>query len=345
MPNIRFKKRLKGNGIMLYGIVIMIVMITMLLGVTQLFYSRLNAMELQTAIDSVSDGTAVKMALDGGEYQDAVSHAEKLSEDIGTYTGVSLGEIHLDEARFDDDEISVSSKTEVMSFLKKDDSENAGIYNNYATTKFYRSVLGTDVDMRNLTENVDYYIPQHGTVRMVRFPQGSPARWAVAMYGSLGAYAYNACGPTSLAMVTTYLSGQLYTPLDVGNWCVEHGYVNGSGTSGRAISSFIRSVFGSSVIIQEEGNQGSSPVVLSPTIRDFVVNKLNDGFVIIVNRRGHYYVVREYVDDPVMGECLYVNDPGGAGDSNFDILIPVDIALTYSNNTPVRKAWAIKVVQ
>ena len=69
-----------GNGTMLMGIVIMFSMLVLTYGAVQTFLIQNNGWNAQLASDSIADGTAVYMATDGDDYNDATQKASKLQK-------------------------------------------------------------------------------------------------------------------------------------------------------------------------------------------------------------------------------------------------------------------------
>ncbi len=105
-------------------------------------------------------------------------------------------------------------------------------------------------------------------------------------YGRSGTIASSGCGPTSMAMVLTYITGETITPVDTSAYSVQHGYrCEGNGTYA-ALFPAMASTYG--IECQEQ----------SPTAQN-IVQSLSEGKVIIAHmgpgtftRGGHYIVLR-----------------------------------------------------
>lgn len=81
----------KGNGSLIFGTAIMLITLCIVMMFVQTFIIRQNARDTQLAADSIADGTAVYMANEGGDYDDAVDQAEKIQKMVNEYTGVNTG--------------------------------------------------------------------------------------------------------------------------------------------------------------------------------------------------------------------------------------------------------------
>lgn len=73
-------KWLKGNGSMIIGTTMMLGMLVLTYGSVQTFLIQNNGWNAQLASDSIADGTAVYMATDGENYNDAIKKANKLQQ-------------------------------------------------------------------------------------------------------------------------------------------------------------------------------------------------------------------------------------------------------------------------
>lgn len=71
MKKKRKDKWRSGNGTMLMGVVMMFSMLILTYGAVQTFLMQNNGWNAQLASDSIADGTAVYMATDGDNYNDA----------------------------------------------------------------------------------------------------------------------------------------------------------------------------------------------------------------------------------------------------------------------------------
>jgi len=128
--------------------------------------------------------------------------------------------------------------------------------------------------------------------------------WGSAPYGSSTIKACG-CAPTSIAMVTTYLTGNTVTPEQIVAWTGNRYYVAGTGSSW--------SIFGACA-----GHWGLNCTNLGKNI-NLVVNSLQDGHPVIASvgpgtftKGGHLIVLRGITDD---GKIL-VNDPADSASKN-----------------------------
>lgn len=119
------------------------------------------------------------------------------------------------------------------------------------------------------------------------------------------------CGPTSMAMVLTYLTGKEVSPVEATNYSVKHGtYVNGQGTTW--------SYFGE--ISSDYGINCEESEVSSENI----VNSLSNGKIVIMSmgpgtftRSGHFIVLKGINDDGTIS----VADPNNEerSNTNYDV--------------------------
>lgn len=140
------------------------------------------------------------------------------------------------------------------------------------------------------------------------YEQGSPT-WADYPYGD-GTLAANACGPTCLAMISTYLTGQTITPVDVVEWAGRSYWVEGVGSSW-------------GIMIDAASHFDYNASNLGNNIQA-VIQALREGKPCIASMRkgtyfaksaGHFVVLRGLTGD---GKIL-VNDPGGAAMENLNL--------------------------
>ena len=64
---------------MILGTGIMLILLTITFAIVQTFIIRNNGWDAQMAADSIADGTAVYMATDGNNYNDAVKNPKNYS--------------------------------------------------------------------------------------------------------------------------------------------------------------------------------------------------------------------------------------------------------------------------
>ena len=125
-------------------------------------------------------------------------------------------------------------------------------------------------------------------------------------YGYGTTIASAGCGPTSMAMVLTYLLGETHDPVEIANWSLKGGYhIQGEGTAW--------SFFGACAKAYDVECQQMA------VTKDAIINNLKAGKVIIMNvgpghftSGGHYIVLRGITDD---GKII-VADPASEKRSN-----------------------------
>lgn len=125
------------------------------------------------------------------------------------------------------------------------------------------------------------------------------------LYGD-GSIASAGCGPSSFAMVASYLTGRTITPVDAAAWCGNAYYVTGAGTSW-AYFQAAASHFGCGAVTQTMD-------------ADTVLQALADGHPVISSQkrglftsRGHFIVLRGLSP----GGRVLVNDPNDNDRKNY----------------------------
>lgn len=117
----------------------------------------------------------------------------------------------------------------------------------------------------------------------VNYFQGDYANYA---YGATGTIASSGCGPTSMAMVLTYLTGEQITPVETAAYSLQHGYrIQGSGTTAALFPAMAK-------------EYGLNCVAQSPTPQN-IIQSLSEGKIIIAHmgkgtftNGGHYIVLK-----------------------------------------------------
>ena len=95
------------------------------------------------------------------------------------------------------------------------------------------------------------------------------------------------CGPTSAAMVLTYLTGETVDPVTTSAWSTQHGYAcNGNGTY-EALFPAIGKAYGLTV---KQGSQTAKNIISSLSNGDVIIAHMGPGEF---TRGGHYIVLRE----------------------------------------------------
>lgn len=115
----------KGNGMMLIGTSIMLLLLVLTFASVQTFLLQNNGWDAQIAADSIADGTAVYMATDGDDYDDAVKKANELQKLVKKITGKDIQNVNVDKTKLkDDDEVEVKLNLKDQYISKKDDGQN-----------------------------------------------------------------------------------------------------------------------------------------------------------------------------------------------------------------------------
>ncbi|WP_243578020.1 C39 family peptidase [Clostridium minihomine] len=154
-----------------------------------------------------------------------------------------------------------------------------------------------------------------GETEVIYYNQAD-ARWANKLYGASGTIKAEACGPTSMAIVISTLTGTNYDPVYMANWSVQNGYrVIGSGSS-RALIPGAARAFG----LEVSGCSADEP--------QRIVDALSSGKLVVAimikghfTDSGHFIVLRGVTAD---GKIL-VADP-----------------FSYSKS---QKAWDLSIIQ
>lgn len=121
----------------------MMLMVAVAISITRLYIEDLKGYSTQTAADSISDGVAVQMALNGGDYDDAVSAAESLMEQINEETPVNIVRVELDRDAFENDN-QVRATVYTADYQASTDSAvNLAIRT--STTEFQKKYTSADV--------------------------------------------------------------------------------------------------------------------------------------------------------------------------------------------------------
>lgn len=116
-------KWLKGNGSMIIGTTMMLGMLVLTYGSVQTFLIQNNGWNAQLASDSIADGTAVYMATDGENYNDAIKKANKLQQLVKDVTGCDIQNVTINKEKLEKDnevEVNLNLKDQYISKKKMD---------------------------------------------------------------------------------------------------------------------------------------------------------------------------------------------------------------------------------
>ena len=132
-----------GNGTMLMGIVIMFSMLVLTYGAVQTFLIQNNGWNAQLASDSIADGTAVYMATDGDDYNDATQKASKLQKLVKDITGYDIQNVTVNKSKLeDDDEVEVKLNLKDQYIRKKKNGQDYSITRT-SVTKFNKNGIAS----------------------------------------------------------------------------------------------------------------------------------------------------------------------------------------------------------
>ena len=129
-------KWLKGNGSMIIGTTMMLGMLVLTYGSVQTFLIQNNGWNAQLASDSIADGTAVYMATDGENYNDAIKKANKLQQLVKDVTGCDIQNVTINKEKLEkDNEVEVNLNLKDQYISKKENGQDYSIART-STTKF-----------------------------------------------------------------------------------------------------------------------------------------------------------------------------------------------------------------
>lgn len=137
-------------------------------------------------------------------------------------------------------------------------------------------------------------------------------RWANVMYGQSSTIGEAGCGPTSMSIVISTLTGEAHDPVELSNWSVAHGYrCEGNGSYHSLIPAAARS-YGLSC----EGDLSAQDIVDALSSGKLVVAIMSEGHF---TRGGHFIVLRGVTAE---GKIL-VADPASykRSDQEWDLSI------------------------
>lgn len=285
----------RGSGTSLFGTIVILLLLYMLSGYVSLFLLNLNSTDMQISADAIADGVAVSVVEDR-DISGAEAKAEELKNLINTYTTSEISDVMIDKDALTDNIVTVSAKTSL-----EYDNNSIGIARKASTYFEYTdtSWLGPD----------DGLIPQDG-MPIPLYLQGSPT-WENIPYGE-ETIAAAGCGPTSIAMVVSYLNNTVITPADVVTTWADAFYVSGRGSSWE--------------IFSYAANYYDLRCIRLGINKERVIAELLDGNPVICRMgnghftsSGHFIVLRGITDD---GYVL-VNDP--ASMQNFTLKFTQDL--------------------
>lgn len=108
---------------MIIGTTMMLGMLVLTYGSVQTFLIQNNGWNAQLASDSIADGTAVYMATDGENYNDAIKKANKLQQLVKDVTGCDIQNVTINKEKLEKDnevEVNLNLKDQYISKKKMD---------------------------------------------------------------------------------------------------------------------------------------------------------------------------------------------------------------------------------
>ena len=128
-------------------------------------------------------------------------------------------------------------------------------------------------------------------------------------YGQSGTIASSGCGPTSAAMVLTYLTGETHDPVEVANYSVKNGYrCEGNGTY-EALFPAVAKTYGLNCK-QEE--QTTSNIIASLKAGNVIIAHMGPGHF----TSGGHYIVLKGLDEN--GKVIVADPNGGKRNGSWD---------------------------
>ncbi len=140
-------------------------------------------------------------------------------------------------------------------------------------------------------------------------------RWADVMYGTSSTIGQGGCGPTSMAIVVSTLTGEAHDPVELAQWSVANGHRCEGNGSYHSLIPAAASAYGLSC----ERNLDAQGIVDALSSRKLVVVIMSEGHF---TRGGHFIVLRGVTSE---GKIL-VADPASYGRSGqeWDLSVIMD---------------------
>ena len=140
-------------------------------------------------------------------------------------------------------------------------------------------------------------------------------RWADVMYGTSSTIGHGGCGPTSMAIVTSTLTGEAHDPVELAQWSVANGHRCEGNGSYHSLIPAAATAYGLSC----EKNLDAQGIVDALSSRKLVVVIMSKGHF---TRGGHFIVLRGVTSE---GKIL-VADPAsyGRSEQEWDLSIIMD---------------------
>ena len=180
-------KWLKGNGSMIIGTTMMLGMLVLTYGSVQTFLIQNNGWNAQLASDSIADGTAVYMATDGENYNDAIKKANKLQQLVKDVTGCDIQNVTINKEKLEkDNEVEVNLNLKDQYISKKENGQDYSIART-STTKFNKNGIasGSLLGIAESKLGARYYWSKQGPDE---FDCSGFVYWCYKQAGATGGY-------------------------------------------------------------------------------------------------------------------------------------------------------------
>lgn len=206
-------------------------------------------------------------------------------ETVIYYTVVYNGDAHFADAVF--------FLTDEQKALAQDYAQNLSIF---MDDGMYQHLSGSDYIVGPSYEGVTF---TDGQTQVTYYNQ-LDSRWARTMYGTSSTIGQGGCGPTSMAIVISTLTGQAHDPVEMANWSVENGYRCEGNGSYHALIPESAKAFG--LAVEGAGINDAQKIVDALASGKLVVAIMTKGHF---TSGGHFIVLRGVTSD---GKIL-VADP------------------------------------
>lgn len=150
------------------------------------------------------------------------------------------------------------------------------------------SIIALTFSMKTTDETV---LP--GLVDVVYYNQADP-RWGDCMYGPKQTIQAGGCGPTTLAMVYTSLTGTEMNPLEMANWAHEHGYSAGTSGSSHTLMSTGAEQLGLTCVYQGKDLNTALSYIAEG---DLVISLMRGPGAIYPKGSGHFVLIRGVTEE------------------------------------------------
>lgn len=144
---------------MILGTGIMLILLTITFAIVQTFIIRNNGWDAQMAADSIADGTAVYMATDGNDYNDAVKKSKELQSIVKKNTGIDTQNVTVNKNKLkDDDEVQIDLSVTDQYIKDSYKGQKGYTLNRTSTTKFikteFQAALSLELPKANLAPDI-----------------------------------------------------------------------------------------------------------------------------------------------------------------------------------------------